>query len=520
MMARAARWLCAALAATSSVGAAATGSAGAAATGSAGAAVTRSAAAETTPAAAPSVPPWAADWFDESRPATELRPGTPAEAGLVGWFVERMRVHLGAGLRPNPQVPSFSGAVALAAKHGVIVFHEAVGDAVRFSDDHWTELPQKERVPARPDTIFDLASLSKLFTAVAAMQQVEQGRLDLHQRVAHYLPEFAQNGKAEITVEQLLTHTSGLVGFIKMWEHPEATNAAERVKLLYALAPLGPPGSKYIYSDLNMIALQQIVERLSGESLDRYVAAHITGPLHMADTGYNPALEKLPRVAATEYEEGPRIHRGLVRGSVHDENAWSLGGVSGNAGVFSTAHDLAIFAQMILNGGRYGGVRILGPATVLDMVSLHTAGLFDPHGGSADRGLGFELNAHYYMGPLASLASAGHTGYTGTSLVIDLKKKSFLILLTNAVHPVRLTRNIRRMRESLATDLALADPQFLLPYLLRVAGLSLLGYAALVLVVALVLRRRRVRWRAGLALAPLVALVALLVVLTAYGRIL
>jgi uncharacterized protein YbbC (DUF1343 family)/CubicO group peptidase (beta-lactamase class C family) len=438
------------------------------------------------------VPPWAAEWFDESRPATALREGRPAEAGLVGWFIRRMDAHLRAGLQPNPRIPSFSGAVALAAKHGVIVFQEAVGDAVRFTDGNWTELPEGQRVPAHLDTIFDLASLSKLFTTVAAMQLVESGKLELHQTVAHYLPEFSQNGKATVTVEQLLTHTSGLVGFIKLWEAPQASSLQQRTELIYALAPVAPPGSKYIYSDLNMIVLQQIIERLSGEPLDRYVAAHITGPLRMVDTGYNPPPYLRPRVAATEYEEGPRIHRGMVRGSVHDENAWSLGGVAGNAGVFSTAHDLAIFAQMILNGGRYGDVRILQPATVLDMVSLHTPALFDEYG-AEERGLGFELDADYYMGPLASLTTVGHTGYTGTSLVIDLKKKSFLILLSNAVHPVRLKRNIRSVRESLATDLAFADPQFFVPYVARVGGLTLLACAALLVTARLIVRRRQSR---------------------------
>lgn len=466
---------------------------------------------------AAAVPAWAADWFDERRAPTALRDGTPADAGLIAWYVARMRAHLRDGLQPNPKVPSYAGAVALVAKNGVIVLHDAVGDAVRFSDGNWTELPERERVPMRPDTIFDLASISKLFTSVAAMQLVEAGKLDLRQNVAHYIPEFAQNGKAHVTVEQLLTHTSGLVGFIKMWEAPAATTAEQRVQLIYALAPVAAPGTKYIYSDLNMITLQQIVERLSGERLDRYVATHITRPLHMDDTGYNPPPEKLSRIAATEYEESALIHRGMVRGSVHDENAWSLGGVSGNAGVFSTAHDLAIFAQMILNGGRYGDARILRPSTVLDMVSLHTPGIYDQWG-AEERGLGFELDADYYMGRLASLTTIGHTGYTGTSLVIDLKKKSFVILLANAVHPVRLKRNIRRVRENLATDLALADRQFLVPYYSRVAGYLLLGYALLLVAAQVAFRRRRILSRlrnwsgaAGLLLA--------LAVCTAYGRL-
>jgi CubicO group peptidase (beta-lactamase class C family) len=152
------------------------------------------------------------------------------------------------------------------------------------------------------------------------------------------------------------------------------------------------------------------------------------------------------------------------------------------------------------------------------MVSLQTKGLFDDNGYSADRGLGFELDAGYYMGRLASLTTVGHTGYTGTSLVIDLKKRSFVILLGNAVHPVRLTRNMRRVREGLATDLALADPQFLVPYVARVGGLLLLGYAALLLLAQRLFRRRRILRRA-IWVWPAVAILIVFTLLTAYGRL-
>jgi CubicO group peptidase (beta-lactamase class C family) len=471
------------------------------------------------PAATETVPPWATGWFDDSRAAPLLREGEPGEAGLLGWFVRRIDADLQSALKPGAGLPAFPGAVVLAAKNGVIVFREAVGDAVRFKDDKWTELPQNERVPARLDTIYDLASLSKLFTAVASMQLVEAGRLDLSQPVAHYLVGFEQNGKGTITIKQLLAHTSGLPPFIKMWEVTGAKTPAERVQLIYALAPTVAPGTKYVYSDLNMIVLQQIIERVSGEPLDKFVGEHVTGPLGMLDTGYNPSPAQLPRVAATEYEEGPFIHRGMVRGSVHDENAWSLGGVSGNAGLFSTAHDLAIFAQMILNGGRYGDARILKPATVLAMVSLQTAGLSDEHGEPGERGLGFDINSEYYMGRLSALTTIGHTGYTGTSLVIDLKKRSFVILLANVVHPQRLKRTMRNIRARLATDLALADPQFLVPYLLGRAALLLSGYAILLVLAQLIWRRRRILTRIGLLLWPAVAILVALVVCTACGRL-
>jgi CubicO group peptidase (beta-lactamase class C family) len=461
-------------------------------------------------------PSFTTGWFDESRPPTALRPGAPADVGLSPWFVGRMAADLRAGLQPNPKVPSYAGAVALAAKDGVVFFSRAVGDAVRFADGTWRELPATERVPMREDTLFDLASLSKLFTAVAALQLVDAGALDMSQPAARYLPAFGKNGKAGITVRQLLAHTSGLAASVKLWGGA-ARSRAERLQLIYDLAPHAAPGTRYVYSDLNMIVLQQIIERLSGRPLDAYVAAHITGPLGMADTGYNPPPERQARAAATEDEEVP--HRGMLRGSVHDESAWALDGVSGNAGLFSTAHDLAIFAQMILNGGRYGAARVLAPATVLEMVSLQTRGVPDAHGRPAARGLGFELDAPYYMGALASQATVGHTGYTGTSLVIDLERRSFLILLSNAVHPVRLVRNVRRVRAQLATDLALADRRFLVRYLVGHGGLLIVGYGLFLCAAQLAFRRRRIIRRIGIIAWPMATILVAFAVLTAYGRL-
>jgi CubicO group peptidase (beta-lactamase class C family) len=212
---------------------------------------------------------------------------------------------------------------------------------------------------------------------------------------------------------------------------------------------INQPGAEYLYSDLNLIALGELSARVSGKPLDKLVADGITKPLEMRDTGYNPDPKKKPRIAATEYQASPA--RGMVRGSVHDENAWSLGGVAGHAGVFSTADDLAVLAQTFLNGGSYRGARILKESSVTAMITN-----FNQAFPGNDHGLGFELNQHWYMGGLSGPRTAGHTGYTGTSLVIDFDSRSFAILLTNRVHPSRDWGSNNPARRAVAQGLALS----------------------------------------------------------------
>src|SRR5262249_15446500 len=191
-----------------------------------------------------------------------------------------------------------------------------------------------------------------------------------------------------------------------------------------------------------------MVEKVSGQPLDAYVAQHITGPLGMKNTMYRPPVSLRSRIAATEYQP----ERGLVWGTVHDENSWSLGGVAGHAGVFSTAADLATLAQTILDGGS----PILSPASLREMERNQNPGIPD-----GARGLGFDLDSTFFMGLLAGPHTIGHTGFTGTSIVIDLENRSFLIFLTNTVHPLR-GHKLNPTRRALATDLAVAQPGFLL----------------------------------------------------------
>jgi serine-type D-Ala-D-Ala carboxypeptidase len=217
----------------------------------------------------------------------------------------------------------------------------------------------------RQDTIFDIASISKLFTSIVGLQLVESGRLDLDAPVARYLPAYGANGKAAITIEQLLTHTSGLQPDLDLWK--DWPDIPSRRQAVPDVAPTDEPGTTYVYSDLNMISMQLLVEHVTGSTLDTLVRNGITRPLGMVDTGYNPPASKRHRIAATEYEI--QQGRGLVLGQVHDENAWSLGGVAGHAGVFSTARDLAVLGQTVLGGGSYAGRRILHPLTVERMLT-------------------------------------------------------------------------------------------------------------------------------------------------------
>lgn len=213
--------------------------------------------------------------------------------------------------------------------------------------------------------------------------------------------------------------------------------------------PTHPPAAIYRYSDLNLITLGVMVERLIGKPLDALVASRITRPLGMRDTGYNPTNRR--RTAATEFQASPA--RGMVWGEVHDENAWSLGGVAGHAGVFSTAGDMAILCQTLLNGGTYKQQRILRRSSV----ELLTHNFNQDFPGN-DHGLGFELNQRWYAEGLTHPTQAGHTGFTGTSIVIDFASHSFAVLLTNRVHPTRNAGSVNVARRDWAQGLALPMP--------------------------------------------------------------
>ncbi|SBT91145.1 CubicO group peptidase, beta-lactamase class C family [Streptomyces sp. DI166] len=386
-----------------------------------------------------------------------LRYGSPERAGLLPAHLRQLVTDAEAFLGPSPAHPWYAGAVLLAGRGGTVALHEPIGMAVRYSayderTDTGVEFPADRQIPMARDTVFDLASVSKLFTSILAVQQIERGALGLEATVASYLPEFGAAGKQDMTVRQLLTHTSGFRAWIPLYNAP---THEEKLQLIWNEAPLNPPGSRYLYSDLNLISLQLVLEKVTGRPLDALLHEEITGPLGMDRTRYNPPASWKPRIAATEDARKPwsGLDRGLVWGEVHDENAFGLGGVAGHAGVFSCAWDLAVLGRTLLNGGAYGRTRILEPGSVeLMFTDFNTDFPGDEHG------LGFELYQHWYMGAMATPRTAGHTGFTGTSLVLDPTTDSFLVVLGNSVHPVRSWRSGSAPRVATANQLARAVP--------------------------------------------------------------
>jgi uncharacterized protein YbbC (DUF1343 family)/CubicO group peptidase (beta-lactamase class C family) len=306
------------------------------------------------------------------------------------------------------QIP---GAMLIVGHDGKVVYRKDFGSRALE--------PRHEAMT--PDTVFDCASLTKvLATTTAVMQLWEQGKFRMSDPVAKYLPEFAQNGKQDVTIRQLLVHYSGLPEDLELGKKWEGKETAYR--MAFEVAPERPPGSAFLYSDINFIVLGALVEKLSGESLDRYALQHIFIPLGMKETRFLPPVAWSPRIAATEDEN----HHPL-QAVVHDPTARRMGGVAGHSGVFSTANDLAIFAQALLEGGR----GVLAPATVAKMTAPQ-----QPVNSSVLRGFGWDIDSAFSTnrGELFPVGGYGHTGYTGTSLWIDPATKTYIVLLTNAVH--------------------------------------------------------------------------------------
>ncbi|MEV5129704.1 serine hydrolase [[Kitasatospora] papulosa] len=386
-----------------------------------------------------------------------LRRGPAERAGLLPDQLDLLVADAEKYLADSPAHPWYAGAVLLAGRGGTVALHRPIGQAVRYAaydetTDTGVELPPDQQIAMAEDTVFDLASVSKLFTSILAVQQIERGALELEAPVVSYLPDFGGGGKQDITVRQLLTHTSGFRAWIPLYKEPTREG---KLRLLWDEVPASPPGTKYLYSDLNLISLQLILEKITGRTQDTLLRDEITAPLGMRRTRYNPPASWKPKIAATEDARLPwsGLERGLVWGEVHDENAYSLGGVAGHAGVFSCAWDLAVLARTLLNGGVYGRSRILAEESVeLLFTDFNTAFPGDEHG------LGFELYQHWYMGAMATPRTAGHTGFTGTSLVLDPTTDSFLIVLGNSVHPVRTWRSGSAPRVATANRMARAVP--------------------------------------------------------------
>jgi len=319
------------------------------------------------------------------------------------------------------------GAVVLVWHRGETVYRKAFGQR--------SITPVSEAMTS--DTIFDLASLTKVVaTAPAVMVLVEDGRVRLRDPVARYIPGFDRHGKDRITVEHLLTHTSGLRAGFPLEQ--EFQGSATAVTLAIDERPVDPPGTRVVYSDINFIVLAEIVERVSGEPFNQFVERRLLKPLGMTETGFLPTRDKGPRIAPTEscrplgWPCGAEVGASMLRGTVHDPTARRMGGVAGHAGLFGTANDLARFGAMLLAGGVLDNVRVLAPLTVARMSQPAT-----PPGMVDQRGLGWDINSRYSSnrGDLFSTGSYGHTGFTGTSIWIDPSTQTVVIFLSNRVHP-------------------------------------------------------------------------------------
>lgn len=319
-------------------------------------------------------------------------------------------------VRNEIQSGHIPGAVVVVGIGGRVVFREAFGARALVP----------ARVPMTVDTIFDIASLTKVVaTTTAIMQLVEGHRLQLDRPVAEYWPAFGANGKADISVRDLLTHYSGLPADLP--STPEWSGYGTAMQMIADIKPAVAPGKTFAYSDVDFAVLGELVRRASGLALDQYCTRYIFRPLGMADTGFQPPNTARDRIAPADIEEGE-----LRWGRVQDPMASRMGGVAGHAGLFSTADDLVRFAQMLLAGGRVRGHSILRTDSVVTMTTPQS-----PLGQAALRGLGWDIDSPYSgnLAPSFSPRSYGHTGYTGTALWVDPETRNFLVVLSNRLHP-------------------------------------------------------------------------------------
>ncbi len=371
-----------------------------------------------------------------------LVPARPAEVGMDSTLPARLdsiiRVGIAEGAAP--------GASVAVGRYGRLVHLKGYGTL-----DYSAGSP-----PVDANTIYDLASLTKVVaTTTSAMILEESGKLDLDRPVHSYLPELDAPDKAGITVRMLLTHTGGLEAYAPLYR--QARGRAEYLREINARPLANPPGALTVYSDWDMVLLQAVIERVAGMSLDNFADGHLFRPLGMSDTRFAPDTTERAyrrRIAPTTADE---LRGGPLQGTVHDANAWALGGVSGHAGLFSTARDLAVFAQLLLDGGTYAAVRIVAPQTVARWTSRQE--------GTASRALGWDTPAPASSaGRYFSPRSFGHTGFTGTSLWIDPERGLFVVLLMNRVNTrgeatrhVQLRRDVSDAVQRAVLDAPLVD---------------------------------------------------------------
>jgi len=357
-------------------------------------------------------------------------------------FDEPIQSAIQAGLIP--------GAVLLVGHDGKIVYRKAYGNRAL--------LPKPELMTV--DTLFDAASLTKVIaTTPSVMKLFEQGKIRLNDPVTKYLPEF-QGGASEITIRNLMTHFSGLRPDLDL--EPPWSGYATGIQRALIDKPAAPPGVRFVYSDINFILMGEIVQRLSGKSLSEFARENVFDPLGMNETMFLPSSELRPRIAPTELN---KITGQPFRGVVHDDTSRYMGGIAGHAGLFTTAGDLAKFAQMMLDQGLANGSRLFSPLTIEKFTTPQS-----PPDQAILRGLGWDIDSPFSSnrGELFPIGSYGHTGFTGTSIWIDPTSRSYVILLANSVHPHR-GKSLTSLRSRIAT-IAAASFGILAP------GVSLTGY--------------------------------------------
>lgn len=383
-------------------------------------------------------------------PGGGLIQSNPEDAGFVAARMKLIDDAVEAAIAAG-ELP---GAVVVVGRHGRIAYLKAFGNR--------SVKPETE--PMTVDTIFDMSSLTKVMaTTPSIMLLVEKGALRLGDPVKRYLPKFGGGGKDRITVSQLLTHFSGLPADFDLAR--EWFGREEALKELWNAKTISEPGEKFRYSDINFIALSEIVNAVSDQTLDAFAQENIFLPLGMTSTFFNPPGSIKDRIAPTESRanslgylngkpQGSSMN-GIIRGEVHDPTAWRMEGVAGHAGLFSSAQDLAVYSQMLLDQGMHQGKRILSSSTVQSMTSPQS-----PGGSAQVRGYGWDLSSDY-SSPRGDIFQGGygHTGFTGTSLWIHPPTNTFVLLLSNRLHPDG-GKSINHLRAVIANIVATAifDP--------------------------------------------------------------
>lgn len=356
-----------------------------------------------------------------------LMPVDEASARRLG--AARLGDSLTAVLSRAVHDSAFPGAIAVVGTRDGVMLQLSAGHL------DWAPSPVPDA-----STLWDLASLTKVVGLTSAMMLlVERGQVDVTAPVQRYLPEWTGRWKERVTIRHLLTHSSGLPAWRPLYKEADSPSAAMALAIATPLDTV--PGVRMVYSDLGAILLGQVVERVTGQPLEQFLQREVFGPLGMRETMYRPAAALTPRIAPTEVD--PWRQRQL-RGEVHDENAFALGGVSSHAGLFSTARDLTRLARMYLNGGTLDGRRFLAKETIDRFTAVQDPDL-------SHRALGWETaNGSNSGGHLMSARAFGHTGFTGTSIWIDPERNVFILLLTNRVNPTREHRGIADVRVALA----------------------------------------------------------------------